>query len=185
MAASRARRPVHSGIVPWLVVSVVVAVSDASVVVVEDPRSSIDLRYGFAVAAVPVLAGFAAYLGWHSLVGYGLFPLVVVWRCGDSVWVGTPFARAGISRKRLKVNGSDIRVESLDAIRKQPVSGHVAYRRVSSGGANIDLRTYGCLDADELQEFLSRTIGALRDGHSIGGGRTAPRPTCAANRALE
>jgi hypothetical protein len=117
-------------------------------------RGWTNLHFGFGFVFGLGSALIALHLGWKALIAYGVVPLVVIWRGRGEVWVGTAMAPLGLSRRRIRVQGRDVRVEFLDAPRPQKTSGQIFYPRVSSGGQGLNLRTHGAIDPQELREFL-------------------------------
>ncbi len=154
MRAFRVHGRVHSGLLPWLAISVVVIVLGGWALLNEYQHGWLNLHFGFGFICIVGTAAMALYLGWKALIAHGAIPLVVVWRRGDALWAGTAMAPFGLSRRRIRLQGRDVRVKLLDAPRQRQASGQVFYPRITSGGASVDLRSHGEVDPQELQKFL-------------------------------
>lgn len=154
MRTFRVHGRVHFGLIPGLALVVAVIVFGASTFIREGPHGWLDLRFGFGFVCLVGSVVFLLSLCWQALVAYGAVPLVVVWRGSDEVWAGTAMALLGLSRRRVRMRGRDVRVELLGAPYPQDGSLQIFYPRVTSGGASLDLRSRGAVDPQELQEFL-------------------------------
>ncbi len=152
----RVHGPVHVGLIPGLAIAVAVVVFGASALILEWPSGWLNLHFGFGFGFVFGVgsAAFVLSLVWQALIAYGAVPLVVVWRGRSDAWVGTAMAPVGLSRRRIRVQGRDVRVELLGAPHPQNASVQIVYPRVASGGASRHLRSRGAIDPQELQEFL-------------------------------
>lgn len=159
----RLHGPVHRGVVPWLTASTAASALGIWALASEGPAGWLDLHDGIGFVLTVCSTALAINLVGKASIGYGVVPLIVVWRHGGATWAGTLTARWGLSRRRIRLDSRDIQVGLLDSARPQPKEGHIAYPRVTSGGASLELRTHGTVDAQELQEFLLSRAGAYEE----------------------
>jgi hypothetical protein len=137
---------------------VAVIVLDASALIREWSNGWLNLRFGFGFLFGVGSVVFLLSLVWQAFIAYGVLPLVVVWRGRGrgrgEVWVGTAMAPLRLSRRLIRVQGRDVRVELRGAPYPQDGSVRIFYLRVTSGGASLVLRSRGAVDPQELQNFL-------------------------------
>lgn len=152
--AFRVHGYVHYGLIPGIALGVAVVFLGTGTLIDDWPNGWPSVRFGFGFVCIVGSVIFCLSLVWQALIAYGLVPLVVVWRRGGAVWAGTVMATVGLSRRRLQLNGRDVKVELLGAPRPQEKSVQIFRPRITSGGVSLDLRSRGVIDQQELQEFL-------------------------------